>query len=165
MKKKCSICGRETNRTYNRNGYHCVCAKHSHQIEKYGHPLDNNPRAVNDLNDYKTNGIIATFNLYDQNVNKVGEFVIDFEDLPKVKYHKWRLSKGKVMTGFEQKHSLRDVAAVILGYTYEDLQHIRIDHIDGNEFNNRKYNLCIVHLLGNQLCGGPQHGKECGRSS
>ena len=38
--KKCSICGRETNVTYNLYGYKEVCSKHMHQIFKYGKPLD-----------------------------------------------------------------------------------------------------------------------------
>lgn len=143
--KKCSICGRETNRTTNLYGYKCVCSKHMHQILKYGHPLDDNPRTNNDLNDYTTNGIIATFNLYNQRNEKIGSFIIDFDDLEKVKYYKWRLSHSHVVTGQPEKKEQKELSHIILNLTKQDIQkqQIVVDHINGNAYDNRKENLRI----------------------
>lgn len=41
-----------------------------HQIHKYGHPLDDNPRTVKDFNDYVVEGDIAKFNVYNQRSEK-----------------------------------------------------------------------------------------------
>lgn len=145
--KQCSICGRKTNRTYNLYGYKTVCSKHMHQILKYGKPLDNIPRTVNDLNDYTTDGITATFNIYSQTGRKISEFIIDFEDLEKVKYHKWRLGHNHVLTGSADK--VRDLSYIVLGI--EPNKDIVVDHIDGNPFNNRKNNLRICSQKENIL--------------
>ena len=72
MKKKCQVCGRLTNRTHALKGYKCVCSKHMHQIFKYGHPLDSNPRTNNDLNDYVITEDGVYFNLYNQRNEKIG---------------------------------------------------------------------------------------------
>lgn len=140
MKKICTICGRETDRTYNLYGYKCVCSKHMHQIIQYGHPLDTNPRTNNDLNDYTTDGITATFNLYNQKNEKIGTFIIDFDDLEKVKYHKWRINHNHVITGLPAKKTQKDLSYVILGEVPEGMV---VDHINGNGFDNRKANLRI----------------------
>lgn len=151
--KQCSICGRKTNRTYCLLGYKDVCSKHMHQIYKYGKPLDNNPRSTSDLNDYTTDGEKATFSLYNQKNEKNGEFIIDFEDLEKVKYHKWRLSSGHVVTGLPAKGTQRDLSHIILGISKEQIEEERIvvDHINGNALDNRKSNLRICSQSENVL--------------
>lgn len=151
--KKCSICGRETNKTYNLYGYSCVCSKHMHQIFIHKHPLDNNPRSNADLNDYTTDGITATFNIYNQKNEKNGEFIIDFDDLEKVKYHKWRISHSHVVTGQPSRGTQRDLARIVLDVSAEDIKqnYIVVDHINGNAFDNRKKNLRICHQADNIL--------------
>lgn len=153
MKKKCQVCGRLTNRTHAIKGYKCVCSKHMHQIFQHGHPLDSNPRTNNDLNDYviAENGVY--FNLYNQRNEKIGEFVIDFEDIEKIKYHKWRISHNHVVTGLPAKHTQKDLSWVVLGITQEYISNnnIVVDHKDGNAFNNRKNNLRICTQSENAL--------------
>lgn len=151
--KKCSICGRNTNRTYNLQGYKCVCSKHMHQILKYGKPIDKISRTNSDLNDYRIENNKAIFNLYGQNNIKNGEFIIDYEDLEKVKYHKWRISHSHVVTGQPEKGQQKDLSHIVLGLSKEDIttKKIIIDHINGNGFDNRKNNLRICTQKENTL--------------
>lgn len=140
--EKCEVCGRKTNRVYRVWGY-TLCAKHMHQKHKYGKFLDNIPRTNNDLNDYEVNGEKATIFLYNQKNERIGSFIIDTEDLEKVKYHKWRLSHQHVCTGLPAKGTQRDVAHVVLGFVAKDNPGLVVDHINGNPMDNRKNNLRI----------------------
>ena len=151
--KKCSICGRETNATYNLYGYKNVCSKHMHQILKYGKPLDDNPRTNKDLNDYRIEDNIAIFNIYNQKNEKIDEFIIDLEDIERVKYHKWRKNHGHVVTGLPAKGNQRDLSHVVLNVTKEEIQskHIVVDHINGDAMDNRKQNLRICSQSENVL--------------
>ena len=151
--KKCEVCGRETNRTYSLKGYKILCSKHMHQVHKYGYPLDNNPRTNNDLNDYVVNGNITTFYVYNQKNEKIDEFLIDSEDIEKIKYHKWRKSHNHIVTGLPAKGTQRDLSHVILDLSKEDIQNgkIVVDHINGNGNDNRKENLRICKQKQNVL--------------
>lgn len=148
--KQCDICKRQTNRTYNLQGY-CLCAKHMHQLYKYGKFLDNIQRANNDLNDYiiKDNSVI--FNIYNQKNIKIEEFIIDLEDIEKVKYHKWRLSHNHVVTGLPAQGTQRDLSHVIMDFVASNNPGMVVDHIDGNPLNNKKNNLRITTQSNNVL--------------
>ncbi len=87
-KGTCSICGKENTKLYSLRGYKDVCSKHMHQINKFGHPLDDNPRTTKDFNDYVVEGDIATFNVYNQRNEKVAEFMVDKSDIDLIKYKK-----------------------------------------------------------------------------
>lgn len=76
----CEICGRQTERGYKAWGY-TLCSKHMHQYHKYKRFLDNNPRTQQDLNDYRIEGNIAIFDLYNHGMIKDAEFIIDAEDV------------------------------------------------------------------------------------
>lgn len=116
-----------------------------HQFHKYGKFLDDNPRTNNDLNDYwfdESNSEIVHFNLYNQKNELVDDFIVDKEDIEKVKYHKWRLSHGHVVTGLPAKGTQRDLAHVILGFDARKSDLV-VDHINGNPLDDRKINLRI----------------------
>lgn len=152
MKNKCEICGRKTNRIHKCWG-HVMCSKHMHQFHKYGKFLDNNPRTNSDLNDYwfdDNDGNIVHFNLYNQKNENIGSFFIDKDDIEKVKYHKWRLSHGHVVTGLPAKGTQRDLAHVIMDFDARKSKLV-VDHINNNPFDNRKNNLRIC-MQGQNCC-------------
>ena len=141
---KCDICGREIFKKIRMNGY-TLCSKHKHQILKYGHPLDNNPRTVNDLNDYTIDYELGCvyFNVYNQKCSKVGFFAVDLCDIELVKYHKWRFNSfGHVVTG-SGAGNIRDLPHIILGIPKELDSVTIVDYKDGDPTNNRRYNLRV----------------------
>lgn len=138
---KCDICGRELFKKKRNYGY-ILCSKHMHQYIKYGKFLDDIPRTVTDLNDYVIKDDIVIFNIYNQKNIKTTEFVIDIDDIEKVKYKKWRLSHDHIFTG-SGAGNMRDVSHVIMDIPKDKDGEIVIDHIDGNPRNNQKSNLRI----------------------
>ena len=150
---KCDVCGRELKKKISLYGY-CLCSKHMHQLLKYGKFLDNIQRTTSDLNDYKINYDTNTviFNVYNQKNVKNGEFIVDLDDIEKVKYHKWRLSHGHVVTGLPSKKTLKDLSWFIVDITREQINDgYVVDHINGNAFDNRKCNLRICTQVQNTL--------------
>lgn len=139
---QCEVCKRESFKKIRYGGY-TLCSKHMHQLQKYHKFLDSNPRTQNDLNEYRVDKKegIAIFDLYDKRQDKIGEFIIDLEDIEKVKYHKWRLSYGQVVTGnHTNKTPTLYLTHLIMGIKETDYNN-KIDHKDGDTLNNRKSNL------------------------
>jgi len=125
-----------------------------HQLHKYGKFLDNIQRTNNDLNDYKicSDGKTVSFNLYNQRNIKIDEFIIDFDFIEKVKYHKWRLCHSHVVTGLPAKGTQIDLSWVITGITKEQISEgYVVDHIDCNPLNNKLSNLRICKQSDNVL--------------
>lgn len=147
---RCDICGRKTNRIYRLEGY-ALCSKHMHQLYSHGKFLDTTRRTNNDLNDYKVQGEITTFFLYNQKNKQVGSFLIDTEDLQKVKFHKWRLSHSHAVTGLPAKGTQRDVSHVVMDFMAKDNPGLVVDHINGNPLDNRKLNLRICSQQNNTM--------------
>ena len=139
---KCEVCGRETNRIHHLYGK-TVCPKHMHQLLQYGKCLDTIPRTNCDLNDYYILGETARFGLYNQKNEKVGEFIIDKEDLEKVKYKKWRYSHAHVVTGLPYKGEQKDLSHIILDFDPKKNPGLVVDHVNGIPEDNRKVNLRI----------------------
>lgn len=150
---KCDVCGRELKKKISLYGY-CLCSKHMHQLLKYGKFLDNIQRTNSDLNDYKINYDTNTviFNVYNQKNVKNGEFIIDIDDIEKVKYHKWRLSHSHVVTGLPSKGTQKDLSWFIVGITKHQIEcGYVVDHVNGNAFDNRRCNLRICKQSKNVL--------------
>ena len=144
----CEICGRKCSKKIRYGGY-TLCPKHMHQLRKYGKFLDANPRTNHDLNGYKVDEEVTTVFVYNQKNDCVGQFLIDTEDLPKIKYHKWRFSHQHVVTGCGAGH-IRECSHVILQIPKEKDDTI-VDHINGDAFDNRKQNLRICSQQENLL--------------
>ena len=149
----CEICGKELKKKYCINGK-ILCSKHMHQYLKYHKFLDNNQRTTKDLNNYIIKNNTAIFDLYSQRTSeKIAEFIIDKDDIEKVKYHKWRISHSHVVTGLPAQHTQRELSWVILNLDNRDEKNkdIVVDHIDCNPLNNRKSNLRICKQSDNIL--------------
>lgn len=138
---KCDICGRELNKKTRCHGY-TLCPKHYQQLHKYGKFLDNIPRTNSDLNDYVVNDGIAYFGLYNQRNERIATFIVDACDIQKVRYHKWRLSHGHVVTGSPSKGRQRDLSHIVLDIPKEDDFEV-VDYINGDPLDNTKNNLRI----------------------
>lgn len=139
----CDICGREVNKKIRMGGY-TLCSKHMHQLHSHGKFLDNCPRTQKDLNEYIIKDEIAIGGLYDGITSeKINEFIIDAEDLPKIKYHKWRFCHNHIVTGLPAQKTQRELSWVILGLDNRIEKDIVIDHINCNPRDNRKCNLRI----------------------
>lgn len=142
---KCEICGREIAKANRLQGF-ILCSKHMHQLYTYGEFQDTCPRTQNDLNEYWIEGDITRFGLYDgKSSEQIDDFIIDTEDLNKVRYHKWRFSHSHIVTGLPAKGTQRELSWVILDLDNRDEKNrnIVVDHINGNPKDNRKQNLRI----------------------
>lgn len=149
----CEVCGRKSSKKIKYGGY-TLCSKHMHQLYTHGKFLDNCPRTQNDLNDYRTIGDITYGGLYDGVTSEqIDEFIIDTEDLPKVKYHKWRFSHSHIVTGLPAKGTQRELSWTILGIDNRDekYKNMVIDHINGDPKDNRKSNLRICKQAQNVI--------------
>lgn len=103
-------------------------------------------KKLHSLNNFRIEGNNAIIDLYNRKTSeKIGEFIIDKEDLPKVRYHKWRLSHSHVVTGFGYNCTQRELSWVILNLDNRDesTKNIVVNYIDSNPLNNRKSNLII----------------------
>ena len=144
----CEICGREIFKK-NRIGGYTVCGKHMHQYYKYGKFLDNIPRTNKDLNEFRyINDKIIEFDVYYQNNTVCDSFIIDREDLNKIRYKKWRKdSNNHIITGNNTQKTPRvEISRLLLNVTDEKYV---VDHINGNPLDNRKCNLRICTQANN----------------
>lgn len=149
--KYCDCCNRKLSikKYYRLKGY-TLCSKHMHQLLKHGHFLDNIQRTNSDLNDYIIKENVCIINIYNQKNIKVEECIIDAEDLPKVKYNKWRFSHQHIVTGSGTKN-IKDISWYILNCFNEIKQGKVVDHINCNPCDNRKNNLRICNQGSNVL--------------
>lgn len=100
-------------------------------------------RTIYDPNDYETNGDISILFLYDKNGKRVGQVIIDTEDLETCLAYKWHKKKSlntdyATSTTKDGKKIL--LHRLVLGYDGE----LDVDHINRNGLDNRKSNLRTV---------------------
>jgi hypothetical protein len=145
----CEVCGRESRKKIRLGGY-TLCSKHMHQLFSFGRFLDNNPRTINDLNDYEIIDDLVYFNVYNIRSEKISQFVIDLCDIEKVKYHKWRMSCGHIVTGQPSKGEQRSLSHIVLDIPKEK-DYLVVDHINGDPTDNTRKNLRICKQSENVL--------------
>lgn len=141
-KYKCDICGRPLKKKIRMYGY-TLCSKHMHQLLKYGHPVDKNPRTNKDLNEYRfIDKNTVEFDTYNQKNDLSGHFLIDSDDLQKVKYYKWRLDGcNHIVTGnCTTTRPRKELSRLVMNCNNPDMV---VDHINGDPTDNRKKNLRI----------------------
>lgn len=145
---KCDVCGRESFKKIRMGGY-TLCSKHMHQLHKHGCFLDNIPRTNADLNEYRIKDNYVEFDVYNQKNLPVATFIVDKEDIEKIKYHKWRIdTNNRIITGNCSKTRPRKELTHVLLEVPEGMV---VDHIDGNTLNNKKSNLRVC-TQGENLC-------------
>lgn len=147
---ECEQCGRLSKKKIRYGGY-TLCSKHMHQLQKYGRFLDNNPRSQKDQNEIRVHDAIAEVDVYRQDGDVETTFIIDAEDVDKVKYYRWRMSYGRIVTGnHTKKHPTTYLTHLLLDEPLTDYHH-KIDHINGDPLDNRKSNLRICNQGENTL--------------
>lgn len=141
----CNICGRLLFRKIVSHG-RIWCDKHYKQYKKYGHTTDCNPRTEYDKNEIHIEGNTAYIDLYDKKQNVIAAAKVDTEDVPKIRYIKWKLSaSGYVMNTPKYKGSNQHLSRLILNTDQF------VDHINHDTLDNRKCNLRIVNRSQNQM--------------
>jgi hypothetical protein len=113
-----------------------LCRQHYARLRRTG---DLYRRTIRDPNEFTIEKDYCLISLYDRKSNKVGEAVIDIEDMEKCKDHKWHLFGKENYVKSSKGPFLHNL---ILGR--ETNSDIVPDHKDANPLNNRKSNLQII---------------------
>lgn len=112
------------------------CSRHYKQLHKYGKILD---RINYGLNKITIKDDIAIIDLYDNIGNKIGETIIDTEDVDLVKQYSWNLSKNGRHTQYCKSNQVGPLHRLIVNAP----KGMVVDHINHNGLDNRKCNLRI----------------------
>lgn len=136
----CEVCGRKSFKKFKANGM-VLCNKHYKQWRRFGKFTDTSPLTQKDRNTFETDGAITRIQLRDVHYNVIGEAMIDTEDLPKVRYTKWRLSHGYANNA---SRKLRPQSVHMHHAVLEVGNEVFVDHINHDTLDNRKKNLRIV---------------------
>lgn len=145
----CEICGKASLRkiTINRK---VVCRKHYIQFKKYGMFLDTDSRTIHDLNHFVLQNDVAIFDVYDRHSKYVTSFIVDVNDVDRIKHKKWRVDSNKrVITGNCTENNPRYELSRLLVNCVDPNK--VVDHINGNSLDNRKENLRVCNQSDN-LC-------------
>ena len=102
---------------------------------KYGKISD---RINGNINNITIKDEIAIIDLYDTIGNKIGETIIDAEDVELVKSYSWSLSKGR-HTQYCKSNQVGQLHRLVMNAP----KGMVVDHINHNGLDNRKSNLRI----------------------
>jgi hypothetical protein len=92
-------------------------------------------RTIKTPNDYIIDGDSCLIGCYDKHSELVGYTIIDAEDIDKVRSYKWCFGDRYIMS------NSTGVTVRIHNLIKTPLEGNRVDHIDGNAWDNRKSNL------------------------
>ena len=101
------------------------CSRHYYQINKYGKILD---RINKDTNIIHIKDTYAVIDLYDRIGNKIGETLIDVEDIPKVKSIGWHITPNKRNT----QYCVSSKGIPLHRLLMDNPENMVIDHINHN---------------------------------
>lgn len=142
---KCNVCGKKLFHKHKVDGK-TLCPKHLRQYRRHKNFINTNPNITNNLNLYHTSGCVTIGTIYDNTGNiPIAKFLVDTKDLPKIRYHRWRLSYGRVVTGKASRGTKREIGWTILGLDSRDYRHYTITYKNGDWRDNRKENLRLTH--------------------
>ena len=117
-------------------------------LEDLGEFKDTNSRGVFDDNEIRLKDNFAEIDTYDSHGNIMETFILDIDDVSKLKGHKWRTvyknNKPYLFTGNQKKERIYFHRLVLP----TDKQ---VDHISGDTHDNRKCNLREVTIQENML--------------
>ena len=136
----CDVCGISSKDMY-------LCRKHREQFMKFGEFKDSNPRGIFDSNEIRILEKYAEIDTYDSYGNIIETFILDKDDIEKLRNYKWRAvykkDKPYLFTGNQKKERIYFHRLVM------DNPELQVDHINGNTLDNRKENLRIVSIQDN----------------
>jgi len=128
-----------------------LCDKHKMQFKRYGRFIEQTrfePNKIEILDNY------AKVYLNNFHGDIVDFFIIDIEDIDKIKAYKWFKKKdGRIVSNIVKENATTShirAHNLVMGYEWESLYDM-IDHIDRNPKNNRKSNLRVVDAQTNVI--------------
>lgn len=128
LTEKCVVCGGK----YYAKG---LCKFH-YQRKKQGVAFDYPVQKK--TNDYEIENDIAIVYYEDKNRNRIGSFIVDKEDVEKIKQHKWSI----ISTGYIVAYK-GDKTIMLHRMITECPDGKEVDHINHNKLDNRKSNLRV----------------------
>ncbi|MFP4698669.1 MAG: HNH endonuclease [Eubacteriales bacterium] len=144
--KVCEVCGvteEEKCITESRKHKKTLCSRHYTQLDRHGKILE---RTRFDSNKIKLYDNFAKIELYNKNNEVVNYFLIDKEDVEKIKKYKWYLrSNNYVGTGGDNE------TIYLHRYIVDCPDDLFVDHSNHNKLDNRKDNLRICSWSQNNI--------------
>lgn len=110
---------------------HGYCEKHLRRSRKNGETVSKNI--------YNVGEKFYRVEIFDRNFIKVGEALVDSEDIIKIKGFKWHVHPN----GYVHNNKGTPMHHIILDFIFDGYSTV-VDHINGNRKDNRKSNLRLV---------------------
>jgi len=143
--KQCEVCGStEGQVSLSRKHKMVLCCKHMHQMNRYGEIQE---RTRYDPNEIVVYDEYAEIVLYDIKQKECGRALIDIDDIPMAKKHKWSIDGRGYVTTSEYPYTLH---RFVMG----DPKGLEVDHVFHNLFDNRKSQLRVATRSQNNMNHG-----------